>query len=37
MPKPMTDKQWEAQNGPLSPSEATARGLCWCCTGKARR
>ncbi|MFL6096030.1 MAG: hypothetical protein ACJ71Y_11330 [Blastococcus sp.] len=30
---PMSDQEWEAQNGPLSPSEATARGLCWCCTG----
>jgi hypothetical protein len=29
----MTDQQWEAQNGPLSPAEATAKGVCWCCTG----
>ncbi|MFI9344943.1 hypothetical protein ACIG0D_27310 [Streptomyces sp. NPDC052773] len=29
----MTDEQWEAQNGRLSPGEATARGLCWCCSG----
>jgi DnaJ-class molecular chaperone len=29
----MTDEQWEAQNGPLSPGEAAARGLCWQCTG----
>jgi hypothetical protein len=29
----MTDQQWEAQNGSLSPSEAQAQGLCWCCTG----
>jgi hypothetical protein len=29
----MTDQQWEAQNGSLSPAEATARGLCWYCTG----
>jgi hypothetical protein len=29
----MTDEQWEAQNGSLSPDEAHARGLCWCCTG----
>jgi len=33
MPKRMTDQEWEAQNGGLSPSEAVARGLCWCCTG----
>ncbi len=39
MPHPMTDQQWEAQNGSLSPDEARARGLCWCCSGngKARR
>lgn len=29
----MTDQEWEAQNGPLSPAEAVARGFCWCCTG----
>ncbi|MEU6552094.1 hypothetical protein ABZ915_17685 [Streptomyces sp. NPDC046915] len=29
----MTDEQWEAQNGSLSPIEAVAKGLCWCCTG----
>lgn len=33
MPARMTDQQWEAQNGSLSPGEATAHGLCWCCTG----
>lgn len=31
---PMTDQQWEAQNGSLSPAEARARGLCWHCSGK---
>ncbi|MET9150041.1 hypothetical protein ABZX82_01980 [Streptomyces griseoflavus] len=31
MPHPMTDQEWEAQNSSLSPDEATARGLCWCC------
>ncbi|MFG3046262.1 hypothetical protein ACGFZR_15200 [Streptomyces sp. NPDC048241] len=30
----MTDTEWEAQNGTLSPGEATARGLCWHCSGK---
>lgn len=30
---PMPDQEWEAQNGRLSPGEAQARGLCWCCTG----
>jgi hypothetical protein len=30
----MTDQEWEAQNGSLSPDKAQARGLCWCCTGK---
>lgn len=30
----MTDQQWEAQNGGLSPSEARAKGLCWHCSGK---
>ncbi|MFM9703613.1 hypothetical protein [Streptomyces galilaeus] len=30
----MTDEQWEAQNGSLSPDEASARGLCWHCSGK---
>lgn len=29
----MTDEQWEAENGSLSPGEAAARGLCWQCTG----
>ncbi|WP_159106691.1 hypothetical protein [Streptomyces rishiriensis] len=29
----MTDQQWEARNGALSPGEATAKGLCWQCTG----
>lgn len=29
----MTDQQWEDQNGNLSPDEARARGLCWCCQG----
>lgn len=29
----MTDQEWEAQNGTLSPGQAAARGLCWCCTG----
>lgn len=29
----MTDREWEAQNGSLSPGEATARGLCWQCSG----
>lgn len=33
MPARMTDQEWEAQNGSLSPGEATACGLCWCCTG----
>jgi hypothetical protein len=28
MPARMTDQEWEAQNGSLSPGEATARGLC---------
>lgn len=30
----MTDHEWEAQNGALSPDEARARGLCWHCSGK---
>jgi DnaJ-class molecular chaperone len=30
----MTDEQWEAQNGSLSPQEARAQGLCWHCSGK---
>ncbi|MFE1111234.1 hypothetical protein ACFW5U_35860 [Streptomyces rochei] len=34
MPRKMTDQEWEAQNGSLSPDEATARGLCWQCSGK---
>jgi DnaJ-class molecular chaperone len=29
----MTDQEWEAQNGSLSPGECRARGLCWHCTG----
>jgi hypothetical protein len=33
MPGRMTDQEWEAQNGGLSPVEATARGLCWHCSG----
>ncbi|NED75363.1 hypothetical protein G3I51_24170 [Streptomyces sp. SID9944] len=32
----MTDEEWEAQNGSLSPAEATARGLCWKCSGKRK-
>lgn len=32
----MTDEQWEAQNGGLSPIEAKARGLCWQCSGKGK-
>ncbi|MFF5473349.1 hypothetical protein [Streptomyces achromogenes] len=32
----MTDEQWEAQNGSLSPGEARARGLCWQCSGKGK-
>ncbi|MFH9574218.1 hypothetical protein ACH4MG_27220 [Streptomyces sp. NPDC017454] len=35
MPHPMTDQEWEAQNGNLHPDEARARGLCWCCQGRA--
>jgi DnaJ-class molecular chaperone len=30
----MTNQEWEAQNGALSPAEATAQGLCWHCSGK---
>lgn len=30
----MTDEQWEAQNGKLSPAAAMKRGLCWQCSGK---
>ena len=30
----MTDRQWEKQNGNLGPEQATARGLCWHCSGK---
>ncbi|WP_281946100.1 hypothetical protein [Streptomyces olivaceus] len=30
----MTDEEWEAQNGSLSPEQARARGLCWHCSGK---
>lgn len=30
----MTDQQWEAQNGSLSPAEARTQGLCWHCSGK---
>lgn len=33
MPQTMTDQEWEAQNGSLSPEQARARGLCWCCNG----
>ena len=29
----LTDRQWEAQNGSLSPDEARAQGLCWHCSG----
>lgn len=29
----MTDEQWEAQNGRLTPDQARAAGLCWCCCG----
>ncbi|MFF8589981.1 hypothetical protein ACF061_00835 [Streptomyces sp. NPDC015220] len=36
MPHPMTDEEWEAQNGSLPPAQATARGLCWKCSGKRR-
>lgn len=36
MPGRMTDQEWEAQNGNLSPAEATARGLCWQCSGKKK-
>ncbi|MGW2048584.1 hypothetical protein ACWCPF_25885 [Streptomyces sp. NPDC001858] len=32
----MTDQEWEAQNGALSPEEARAQGLCWHCTGKGK-
>lgn len=34
MAKRMTDQQWEAQNGSLSPGEADGQGLCWHCSGK---
>lgn len=34
MPQKMTDQEWEAQNGSLSPGEAAALGLCWCCQGR---
>lgn len=33
MPKRMTDQEWEAQNGGLSPTEAAAQGKCWKCSG----
>lgn len=33
MPARMTDQEWEAQNGSLSPGEARMRGLCWFCSG----
>lgn len=36
MPKRMTDQEWEAQNGGLSPAEAAAQGKCWCCTGNGK-
>jgi hypothetical protein len=29
----MTDQEWEAQNGSLSPEQVQARSLCWCCRG----
>jgi hypothetical protein len=32
----MTDQEWEAQNGGLSPAEANARGLCWYCNGNSK-
>lgn len=35
MPQRMTDQQWEAQNGRLSPDECRARGLCWHCNGNS--
>ena len=35
MPARMTDQEWEAQNGSLSPDEARAQGSCWHCSGKA--
>lgn len=36
MNKRMTDAQWEAQNTPLHPAEARAKGLCWMCGGAKR-
>lgn len=30
----MSDKEWEAQNTPMDPTKAHAKGLCWCCGGK---
>ncbi|WP_159107493.1 hypothetical protein [Streptomyces rubrogriseus] len=33
MPQSMTDQDWEAQNGSLSPEQVQARSLCWCCRG----
>lgn len=32
----MTDEEWEAQNGSLSPAEATAQGKCWKCSGNKK-
>jgi DnaJ-class molecular chaperone len=34
MPDRMTDQEWEAQNGNLSPEDADAQGLCWGCSGQ---
>ena len=33
MPTRMTDDEWEAQNGGLSPDLAAAQGKCWKCSG----
>ena len=30
----MSDKEWEAQNTPMDPAKAAAKGICWCCGGK---
>ncbi|MFE3657258.1 hypothetical protein [Streptomyces sp. NPDC059165] len=30
----LTDEQWIKQNGRMSPAKATAKGLCWKCSGK---
>ncbi|MFG3488536.1 hypothetical protein [Streptomyces sp. NPDC047972] len=32
----MTDEAWEAQNKPITPEEAKAKGICWCCGGGGR-